>query len=222
MRLLLINPNTSAHITARLVASARQAMAAGDLLSAVTATQGPAAVRSAAGLHEAELSAMALATAHAADHDAIVLGISLDGAAPGLRARFPQLPVVGMTEAALLTACLRSDRIGVLTLGAALLPLYWRRITEVGVATRVVGVEAPEAPAAFEAGACDVAPALLACLAEASDRLRCAGAQAIVLAGAVLCGYARALQAHTGLPMFDGVDCAVRQARLQLDCRAAA
>jgi Asp/Glu/hydantoin racemase len=126
-----------------------------------------------------------------------------------------------MTEAALFTACLRADRIGVVTLGASLLPLYWRRITEVGVVSRVVGMEAPEAPAAFEAGASDVSPALLASLADASDRLRSAGAQAIVLAGAVLCGYAQALHARTGLSMIDGVDCAVRQARLQFDLRAA-
>ena len=89
-----------------------------------------------------------------------------------------------------------SDRIGVVTLGESLLSLYWQRITEVGVASRVVGVEAPEAPAAFEPGAGDVSPAVLACLAEACDRLRCRGAQAIVLAGAVLCGYAQALQAR--------------------------
>jgi allantoin racemase len=127
-----------------------------------------------------------------------------------------------MTEAALLTACLRADRIGVVTLGASLLPLSWQRITEVGVVSRVVAVEAPEAPAAFEAGASDVSPALLASLADASDRLRRAGAQAIVLAGAVLCGYAQALQARTGLPVFDGVDCAVRQARLQFESRAGA
>jgi allantoin racemase len=222
LRLLLINPNTSAHITARLATSARQALAAGDRLSAVTANQGPAVVRTAEGLREAGLSAMAMATAHAADHDAIVLGISLDGAAPGLRERFPWLPVVGMTEAALLTACLRSSRIGVVTLGASMMPLYWQRITEVGVASRVVGVEAPEAPAAFEAGAAEVSPAVLDCLADASERLRRDGAQAIVLAGAVLCGYAQALQARAGLPVFDGVGCAVRQARLQLESRAAA
>ena len=221
MRLLLINPNTSAHITARLTASARQAMDAGDVLSAVTATHGPAVVRTAEGLRDAELSAEALATAHAPDHDAIVLGISLDGAAPRLRERFPQMPVVGMTEAALFTACLRCERIGVLTLGASLLPLYQQRVVEVGVASRVVGIEAPEAPTAFEVGAPLVSPALLACLADASDRLRSAGAQAIVLAGAVLCGYAPALQARSGLPVFDGVDCAVRQVRLQAAWRRA-
>lgn len=220
MRLLLINPNTSAHITARLAASARRAMAAGDVLSAVTAAQGPAVVRSAEGLREAEINAQQLATAHGQAHDAIVLGISLDGAATGLRALWPHLPVVGMTEAALLTACLHRDRIGVVTLGASLLPLYRLRIAEVGVASRVVGVEAPEAPEAFTARAGDPAPAVLACLADAIDRLQHAGAQAIVLAGAVLCGHAQALQRRAGLPVFDGVDCAVRQARLMFEMRS--
>ena len=203
MRRLLINPDPSAHITARLAASARQAMLAGDPLSAVTAAHGPAVVGTAEGLRQADLGAMALAAAPAADHDAIVLGISLEGAAARLRERCPQWPVVGMTEAAPLTACLRSDPIGVVTLGESLLPLYWQRITEVGVATRVVGVEAP---AAFEPGAGGVSPAVLACLAEACDRLRCRGAQAILLAGAVWCGQAQALQVRSGLPVVGSAD----------------
>ena len=222
MRLLLINPNTSTHITARLAASAHQVLCTGDMLTAVTALHGPQVVRSAEGLLQAEASAMELAATHAAGHDAIVLGISLDGVAPRLRAQHPPLAVVGMTEAALLTACLRVDRIGVLTLGAALRPLYEQRVAGVGMGTRVVGVEAPEAAAAFEAGAPDVHPDLLDCLALASQRLRHAGAQGIVLAGAVLCGYAPALQARAGLPVFDGVACAVGQARLQLQLRCSA
>ncbi len=215
MRLLLINPNTSLHITERLVASARQALRAGDTLTAVTASTGPRVVRSAADLLQAEAGALALAAAHAAGHDTIVLGISLDGAAPRLRARHADTPVVGMTEAALLTACLRADRLGLLTLGAALLPLYRQRVEQIGLTTRMAGFEAPEAPQAFEAGTPLQSLAVLGVLHEASERLRRAGAQAIVLAGAVLCGHAPALQARCGLPVFDGVVCAVRQARVQ-------
>lgn len=215
MRLLLINPNTSVHITERLAASARTALVAGDSLTAVTAADGPRVVRSAPDLQVAEASAVVLAAAHAADHDAIVLAISLDGAAPRLRALHPHLPVVGMTEAALLTACLRVDRVGLLTLGAALLPLYRQRVDAIGLASRLAGFEAPEAPLAFEPGPDAVSPALLDTLGSATDRLQRAGAQAIVLAGAVLCGHAAALQARHGLPVFDGVACAVHQARLQ-------
>lgn len=219
MRLLLINPNSSAHITARLEASARSAMTAGDVLTAVTASDGPRAVRDADGLQQASASALALAAAHAPGHDAIVLGISLDGAAVALRERHPALPVIGMTEAALLTAALRAERLGLLTLGEALLPLYRQRVAQIGLAARLVACEAPEAGDAFAAGGPLVAPAVLEPLAVACNRLRQAGAEAIVLAGAVLCGYAAVLQARSSVPVFDGVACAVRQARLQLELR---
>ena len=219
MRLLLINPNTSVHITERLATSARAALAAGDTLTAVTASQGPAVVRDAAQLREAEHSALTLAGEHAPRHDAIVLGISLDGAAPRLRARHPGLPVVGMTEAALLSACLRSERIGLLTLGASLLLLYRQRVDEIGLASRVVAWEGPESAPAFAAGTARVDAALLGLLADACDRLHQAGAQSVVLAGAVLCGYAQALADRCALPVFDGVACAVGLARTQLALR---
>lgn len=219
MRLLLINPNSSAHITERLAASARSALAAGDVLTAVNASDGPRVVRDASALQPAEASALALAATHAPGHDAIVLGISLDGAAVTLRERYPALPVIGMTEAALLTAALRAERLGLLTLGKALLPLYRQRVAQIGLAARLAACEAPEAGDAFATGGTLVAPDVLEPMAAACSRLRQAGAEAIVLAGAVLCGYAEVLQVRSGVPVFDGVDCAVRQARLQHELR---
>jgi allantoin racemase len=109
-----------------------------------------------------------------------------------LRERHPPQPVIGMTEAALLTAALRAEPLGLLTLGAALLPLYRQRVAQIGLAAW-----------------------LAAC-----ERLHDAGAHAITLARALLCGYAEALQARCAPPVFDGVDCAVRQARLQLGLRS--
>lgn len=214
MRLLLINPNTSSHITQRLAQSAQAALQPGDTLEAVTATRGPQVVRNAADLREAESNAIVLAHDHAAGHDAIVLGISLDGAVRQLRERHGALAVVGMTESALLCACLCAERIGLLTLGHALLPLYRRRIEQVGVGSRVVACEAPELDSAF--GAAPVEAVVLDVLAQACGRLRLAGAQAVVLAGAVLCGYAPALSARCGLPVFDGIACAVGQLRMLL------
>jgi Asp/Glu/hydantoin racemase len=117
---LLINPNSSAHITQRLLASARTALESGDTLQAVTASGEPLVVRDAATLQQAEHNAVALFDAHADACAAVLLGISLDGAAPLLRLRRPALPVVGMTEAALMCACLRAQRVGLLTLGPAL------------------------------------------------------------------------------------------------------
>lgn len=214
MRLLLINPNTSTHITERLASSARTALGPHDTLTAVTADGSPQVVRSAEDLAQANLNAVALADHHAAQHDALLLGISLDGAAVCLRERFPALSIVGMTEAALLTACMRAERIGLLTLGASMLPLYQHRVAEIGLATRVVAYAAPEAPLAFGIQAAGAAPEVLDLLVPACVQMRQTGAQVIVLAGAVLCGYAQALQARCAMPVLDGVDCAVRQLRI--------
>jgi allantoin racemase len=214
VRLLLINPNTSSHITDRLAASAWHALDRHDTLTAVTAEGSPQVVRDAATLAQADRNAIALADRHAARHDALLLGISLDGAAVHLRDRFPVMPTTGMAEAALLTACLRAERIGLLTLGASVLPLYQARVMEIGIGSRVVAYAAPEAPMAFGAQAAGAAPEVLDVLATACAQMRRAGAQVIVLAGAVLCGYAEALQTRCAMPVLDGVDCAVRQLRV--------
>jgi len=214
VRLLLINPNTSTHITERLAKSSRYALDQNDTLTAVTAKGSPTVVRSAPDLQQANANAQLLAQRHASMHDAILLAISLDGAAVQLREQFPAMPVVGMTEAALLTACLRAERIGLLTLGASVLPLYKDRVAQIGVSSRVVSYAAPEAPSAFGPDAIGIAPELLDVLTLASDGLRSAGAQVIVLAGAVLCGYSEALQKRCALPVLDGVQCATQQLRL--------
>lgn len=214
MRLLLINPNTSTHITDRLALAARGALHHNDTLTAVTAAGSPQVVRNAQDLQQADINTLTLAQQHVAQHDAIVLAISLDRAVVALREQYPDMPIVGMTEAALLTACLRAERVGLLTLGAAVLPLYRERVAQIGIGSRVVAYAAPEAPVAFAPDAGGVRDDVLDVLATACDTMRRDGAQVIVLAGAVLCGYANALQQRCALPVFDGVDCAVRQLRV--------
>lgn len=174
-RYLLINPNSSAHITARLTASARAVLEPGETIESVNARGEPAVVRDVATLALADRHAEALFDAHAAQADAVLLGISLDGAADALRQRSPNRPVVGMTEAALMSACLRVRRVGLLTLGPALAPLYLQRVAQIGLASRVVGVDAPEAPTAFLPTTADVDSAVLAVLVAAGARLQVAG-----------------------------------------------
>lgn len=220
MNLLLINPNSTIHITERMAASARRALHDGETLRAVTASHQPMVVRDASTLAQANANALALAAAHADRSDAIVLGISLDGAAVALRARHPTVPVVGMTEAALMTACLRVERVGVLTLGPALLPLYRQRVADIGLSSRVVAYEAPEAAQAFEADQVGVQQSVLALMVDAGKRLQANGAQAVILAGAVLCGYADPLASALDCTVFDGVACAVDQVRVLLASQA--
>ena len=213
MKLLLINPNASPSITERMAESARAALVPGDTLTALTAADGPQVVRTAQHLALAEKGAQRLAALHVAAHDAVVLAVSLDGAAVRLRELHPGVPIVGMTEAALIAARRVSRRIGLLTLGAALLPLYRQRVEQAGFAAHVSAFEAPEVPAAFCADSALIAPQVLEPLTLAGCRLRASGAQSIVLAGAVLCGYGGELATACGLPVFDGVSCAVQRCR---------
>lgn len=211
MRVLLFNPNRSAHITQRMAASAQAALAPGDRLQAVTAGGGPLVVRDAATLAAAEANAWHELPALLPQADALLWAISLDGLAETLRARLVPMPVRGLTEAAVAAAAEGGRRVGLLTLGPALLPLYRARLQGLLPPECIAALQAPELPQAFDAVAPGVAPAVLAGLLPAARTLRDQGAEAIVLAGAVLCGYDAALQAELGLPVFDGAACAVRQ-----------
>ena len=216
MRLLLINPNTSVHITERLAASARSQLPAGATLTALTATEGPRAVRSPAEVQGATDRVVAMAREHAAQHDAVVLGISLDCGLAQARALYAPRPVIGMTEAACLLACLCGSRFGVLTLGQDMVSLYHKHVCDLGLGQRLAGVAAIESPAAFDTPADAVSAPVLDLLDAAAQPLLQNGADAIVLAGAVLCGYAPALQQRLGKPVLDGVACAVQLAHAQL------
>lgn len=209
MRILLLNPNASVHITARMAASARAAMAADDELVEVTNTRGPPAVRDAQMLADAVQAIPALMAPHVQRCDAFVLGISLDGAIEQLRPAWAGKPALGMTEAALALAARTAPRVGLLTLGRALAPLYRARMASLLPPDRIAGVAAAEADGAFAPGQ-GVDEATLQLLADAAGTLPADG---YVLAGAVLCGYDGALQARLGRPVFDGVRSAVQRVR---------
>lgn len=211
MRVLLFNPNRSAHITQRMAASARGALGPGDELLAVTSTGGPPVVRDQATLAQAEANAWRELPPLLAQADALLWAISLDGLTDALRTHCAPCPVRGITEAAVAAAAVDGRRVGLLTLGPSLLPHYRQRLQALLPPERIAALVAPDLPQAFEADAGGVAPAVLQGLLPAARGLRDQGADAVVLAGAVLCGYDAALQAELGLPVFDGAACAVRQ-----------
>ena len=218
-RLLLVNPNTSTHITERLALSARAQLPAAVALTALTASEGPAAVRSPAELAAAAERVVAMAAAHKADHDAVIVGISLDSGLAATRAAWAPRPVLGMTEAACHIACTTGPRFVVLTVGAAMAESYRAHVVQLGLGSRLAGVAAPEAPEAFSAAPHEVLPSVLDTLAQAAAPLCGPDTGSVVLAGAVLCGYAPALSQRLGLPVLDGVACAVQlvRARWALD-----
>ncbi len=214
MKLLLINPNRTQAVTDAVLAAARTAARPGTGLLAVTGRRGPAIIASRAENALAQQEVLELAAQHAAEVDAIVLGVSLDSALWACRELF-DVPVVGMTEAGLLMGATLAGRIGVLTYGARMAPLYRELVEQHGMAARLAGIETLEVtPQQTFETPLRVQDAVLAGIERLVER---DGAEAVLLAGAAMASMAPVLQPRARVPLLDGVACAVALAQARVD-----
>ncbi|MET0349725.1 MAG: aspartate/glutamate racemase family protein, partial [Rhizobacter sp.] len=127
------------------------------------------------------------------------------------------VPVVGITEAALLTACLLGTRIGVIVYGRRTLPLYQELVASHGFTGRIAGWRVLETTAVYGDG--DQAAADAAAIAAANDLVERDFAEVVVLTGAVMAGVPPRLQPSVPVPLLEGVGLAVRQAEMLVDLK---
>ena len=211
MKLLLVNGNTTQAVTDLVRAEAVRHARPDTEVTAVTASFGVPIVSTELENAIAGHAVLDLLARHAPGHDAAVLAISFDTALLAAR-QLLDIPVIGMTEAALHTACLIGRRFGLITFGTPSRPLYVDLVRERGlqdrmadcVAIDVASVAAYLAPGAFDGAVCDAARALVA------ER----GADVVVACGAAVAGIAARLQAQVRVPLLDGIGCAVRLAEM--------
>ena len=211
MRILVVNSNTSAIVTEKVTAEARAAAAPGTEIVAVTGTFGARVIGSRAEHAIGEHSTIALVARHAEGCDAVVIAVSYDTGLRAARELLP-IPVVGMTEAGLLTACMLGGRIGVVTFGRRVLPLYHELVTSYGLGARVAGWRVLESTAAYARGAHDALDREI--VAAVNDLVERDLAETVVLSGAVMAGVPRRLQKDAPVPLIDCIACGVRQAEL--------
>lgn len=211
MRLLLLNANTSSFVTGKVATAARAAALGTTEIVPVTADFGARIITTRTELAIAQHATIDLLAKHAAGCNAVVIAVSYDVALPAAREML-DIPVVGITEAALLTACMLGGRIGVLVWGRRVLPVYQELVASYGLSSRVAGWRAVESNAPYAAGDQSEADALA--VAAACDLIERDGAEVIVLTGAVMAGVPERLQPAIDVPVLDGVSCAVRQAEL--------
>lgn len=211
MRLLLINGNTSDFVTERVAAEARLAASPGTEITAVTGESGACIIGTRFENAIAAREMVTLAARHAESIDGVLVAVSFDTALSALRELMP-VPVVGMTEAALATGYLTGGRIGVVTLGRRVQPVYRELVEGYRLDGRVAGwrtiederAYTPETSAEFDAkliGACE----------DLSERDM---AEVILLLGAVLAGAPRRLQTELPVPLIDGITSGVGQLEL--------
>jgi allantoin racemase len=211
MRILVVNANTSQIVTDKVAIQARASASAGTEVVPVTGTFGARVIGSRAEHAIGEHSTVALVAQHAPGCDAVLIAVSYD---TGLRAARELLavPVVGMTEAGLLTACMLGGRIGVVTFGRRVLPLYQELVAAYGLASRIAGWRVLESAAAFNRGGNDALDAEL--VTTALDLVERDQAEVVVLSGAVMAGVPARLQPQVPVPLVDCIACGIRQAEL--------
>ncbi len=210
MKLLLLNPNTSSSVTERMATAARAAANPGTDIVPVTATVGPPYIATRA---EAVLGAMAVMEALGSvkdDYDAVIVGAFGDPGLGGAR-EILSVPVVGLSEAAMLTSCMLGRRFAIVTFSATLGPWYRECVAYHGLEARLAAVR-------FAGGT-------FADIGSVQDEMRetivdlCRRtidedeADVVILAGAPLAGLAATIAAEVPVPIVDGVAAAVHQAQ---------
>lgn len=116
MRLLVANANTTEAITETCAAVARAAAAPGTEIIGATPRFGPSVIATRVENIIAGHALLEALAEHAGRVDAVLLAVSFDTALDAARQMMP-CPVLGMTEAAALTACMMGGRFGLITFG---------------------------------------------------------------------------------------------------------
>jgi allantoin racemase len=205
-KILIVNPNTTASMTQTIGAAARAVAAPGTEIIAVTSSMGPASIE---GFYDEAFAVPGLIRAllEAPDADAGIIACFDDTGLDAARsvARFP---VVGICEAALVTAGQLAKRIAIVTtLPRSIVPLE-ELVRRYGFADRASVTACNVAVLDLEKTGSGAAENLDAEIALALDK----GAEAIVLGCAGMADLALTLSQRFGVPIIDGVAAAVKQA----------
>ena len=210
MRILVVNPNTTRSMTAKIGLAARAAAAAGTEIVAVEPADGPVSIE---GPFDGALSLPGLLEevlkGETAGVDAHVIACFDDTGLDAARS-LARAPVIGIGEAGYHLASLVAGRFSVVTTLSRSIPVIEHNLIRYGLAARCGGVRAAEVPVLALEDPKSGARALIS--TEIAAALRDDRAEAIVLGCAGMAEFAAALAAEHGVPVVEGVSAAVKLA----------
>ena len=209
-RLLIINPNTSASVSARLAEMAQATLPAGAAVEVVTARFGAPYISSEAAVAVAAHAALQACADHVARHGrpgAVLVGCFGD---PGLLAlrELAGVPVTGLAEAAMQAASAQGPY-AIVTGGAAWAPMLERLAASLGLARNLTGIVTVEKTGAELAADPAAAQTLLleACRQALRGDPDGRRPRSLVLGGAALAGMGDALAPRLEVALLDSVRC---------------
>lgn len=209
MRLLLLNPNTSVSMTDRMTSTAEAARAPDTVIIPMTATRGVPYIATRAEAQIGGAIALEMLAEQHMSIDAAIIAAFGDPGLFGARELF-DVPVVGLAEAAMLTACMVGRRFAIVTFASALGPWYEECVAMHGLGERCAGILCLDTPFTSANDVAEHNEDLLVELANRAVRER--DADVVILAGAPLTGLAGKVAHRIPVPVIDQVAAAVKQA----------
>jgi allantoin racemase len=211
MKILLANPNTTVAVTERIAAVARAAARPGTEIVAVTGQTGVPYIATRAEAVIGARVALELLAEHAAGCDAAVVAAFADPGLGGAR-ELLSIPVIGMAEAAMLTACMLGRRFSIVTFATAMGPWYRECVDYNGLSSRLASIRCVSGGFRDIASVPeDMGDALVDACRQAVEQDE---ADVVILGGAPLAGLAALVADRVEVPLVDGVAAAVRQAEV--------
>ena len=209
MKLLILNPNTTAAVTGLLSDAAVAVANADTQIAAVTASRGVPYIATRAEAQIGGAIVLEMLAEQQAGFDAAIIAAFGDPGLLGARELFA-LPVVGMAEAAMLTACMLGRKFAIVTFAGALGPWYQECVDLHGMGARCAGIRMLEGAFRSISNVQEEKSDLLVSLAhEAIER---DGADVVILAGAPLAGLAAKVADRIPVPLVDPIQASVKMA----------
>jgi len=205
--LIVINPNASQSVTDGIDAAVEPLRAFGTPIRCLTLAEGPPGIES---QRQADLTVAPMLELAAAQADAAGYVIACFGD-PGLHALRDQtdLPVVGIQEAAVMTALTLGQRFGVIAILPASIPRHLRAFGAMGVLDRCAGDRALGLSVADLA---DPERSLAAMIATGQQLRDLDGADVLIMGCAGMAHYRATLERETGLPVVEPCQAAAAMA----------
>lgn len=209
-QILVINPNSSKAVTRLMEACLKPFEGNGHEIRCIELEGAPAGIETDA--HVAEVVPLLIAAVQAERADAIVVACFSDPGISAVRAA-TNIPIVGIAEAAYLTALGLGQRFGIVSLGPSSIDRHRRYLEALQLERRLAGDRSIDMTVAELVAQDAVIPVTrIASVLRDED-----GAETVILGCAGLGTYREALQAELGLPVIDPVQAGVALACMQAE-----
>lgn len=207
MRLLIINPNTSKGVTARIKEAADAVARPDDSFTTLCPAFGPELILTQADADHASRAVVETVKAYDASCDGIVLASFGNTGAEEVRALRPDIPVIGIASAAFSIAGALGGPFGIVTFGQSLVPGLKDQAEAAGLGGRLLGTAALNIDDFGDPGT--VQSRYATEIGQLCAQMHERGATCIVMGGGPLAGLVAQIAPSCPVPVIDGTQGAI-------------